>query len=128
MLTIRVYFLAIVTWMGAFLFGYDMAFIGTSIELHSFKINFGLEHTSKSIEDTFAANIVSLLQADCFFGSLMSALVSDFFGRRFTLTLAGLAFCTESVMQVASSGREAVMLVGRFFCGHVSCPSAWSES
>ncbi|KAE8385361.1 hypothetical protein BDV23DRAFT_188320 [Aspergillus alliaceus] len=120
-----------------------MAFIGTSIELHSFKMsagpketllhdiwrcltltsyrNFGLEHTSKSIEDTFAANIVSLLQADCFFGSLMSALVSDFFGRRFTLTLAGLAFCTGSVMQVASSGREAVMLVGRFFCGHSKC-------
>lgn len=33
----RVYLLAIVTSMGAFMFGYDLAFIGTSIDLHSFK-------------------------------------------------------------------------------------------
>lgn len=33
----RVYILAIVTSMGAFLFGYDLAFIGTSIELDPFK-------------------------------------------------------------------------------------------
>ena len=45
-LTIRVYFLAIVTSMGAFLFGYDMAFIGTSIELHSFKKSAGSKQTS----------------------------------------------------------------------------------
>lgn len=34
---VRVYILAIVTSMGAFLFGYDLAFIGTSIELGPFK-------------------------------------------------------------------------------------------
>lgn len=33
----RVYTLAIVTSMGAFLFGYDLAFIGTSIELAPFQ-------------------------------------------------------------------------------------------
>jgi hypothetical protein len=37
MIASRVYFLAIVTSMGAFFFGYDMAFIGTSIELQSFR-------------------------------------------------------------------------------------------
>jgi putative Mn2+ efflux pump MntP len=34
---LRVYLLAIVTSMGAFMFGYDLAFIGTSIDLTSFK-------------------------------------------------------------------------------------------
>ncbi|KAB8261836.1 general substrate transporter [Aspergillus pseudonomiae] len=116
-LTIRVYFLAIVTSMGAFLFGYDMAFIGTSIELHSFKKDFGLEHASKSAEDAFAANIVSLLQAGCFFGSLISAPLSDRFGRKLALALAGLTFCVGTAMQVASLRREAVMFVGRFVCG-----------
>lgn len=43
MTSIRVYLLAIVTSMGAFLFGYDMAFIGTSIELNSFKKYTGLK-------------------------------------------------------------------------------------
>lgn len=33
----RVYFLAITTSMGAFLFGYDLAFIGTTIELEPFQ-------------------------------------------------------------------------------------------
>ena len=33
----RVYLLALVTSMGAFLFGYDLAFIGTSIELTPFQ-------------------------------------------------------------------------------------------
>ena len=33
----RVYILAIVTSMGALLFGYDLAFIGTSIELKPFE-------------------------------------------------------------------------------------------
>ncbi|GAB1206358.1 hypothetical protein APSETT445_005043 [Aspergillus pseudonomiae] len=106
--------------MGAFLFGYDMAFIGTSIELHSFKQEFGLEHASKSVEDAFAANIVSLLQAGCFFGSLISAPLSDRFGRKLALALAGLIFCVGTAMQVASLGREAVMFVGRFVCGLVS--------
>lgn len=33
----RVYLLALATSMGAFLFGYDLAFIGTSIELSPFQ-------------------------------------------------------------------------------------------
>ncbi|KAE8366654.1 general substrate transporter [Aspergillus caelatus] len=117
MITLRVYFLAIVTSMGAFLFGYDMAFIGTSIELHSFKKDFGLEHASRSVEDVFAANIVSLLQAGCFFGSLVSAPLSDRFGRKLSLGLAGLIFCVGSTMQVVSLGREDVMFAGRFVSG-----------
>ncbi|KAB8269767.1 general substrate transporter [Aspergillus minisclerotigenes] len=117
MTSIRVYLLAIVTSMGAFLFGYDMAFIGTSIELNSFKKDFGLEHASKAVEDAFSANIVSLLQAGCFFGSLISAPLSDRFGRKLALGLAGLIFCVGSTMQVATLGREAVMFVGRFVGG-----------
>ncbi|KAE8419692.1 general substrate transporter [Aspergillus pseudocaelatus] len=96
MITLRVYFLAIVTSMGA---------------------DFGLEHASRSVEDVFAANIVSLLQAGCFFGSLISAPLSDRFGRKLSLGLAGLIFCVGSTMQVVSLGREDVMFAGRFVSG-----------
>ncbi|KAE8139772.1 hypothetical protein BDV38DRAFT_280690 [Aspergillus pseudotamarii] len=92
MITVRVYLLAIVSSMGAFLFGYDMALIGTSIELHSFKKDFGLEHASKSVEDAFAANIVSLLQAGCF-GALISAPLSDRFGRSLAGTPRNSSLC-----------------------------------
>jgi len=48
----RVYILSIVTSMGAFLFGYDLAFIGTSIELAPFQrcvdntLSHGLQRTN----------------------------------------------------------------------------------
>ncbi|KAJ5115380.1 hypothetical protein NUU61_001139 [Penicillium alfredii] len=113
----RVYLLAIVTSMGAFLFGYDLAFIGTSIELAPFQRDFGLIDASESVKDAFSANIVSLLQAGCFFGSLAAAPVGDKLGRRLALGLGALAFMTGSIMQVASSGIQAVMFVGRVIGG-----------
>ncbi|THC94190.1 hypothetical protein EYZ11_006331 [Aspergillus tanneri] len=113
----RVYFLVIVTSMGAFLFGYDLAFIGASIELPSFEKSFGLQDASTSTSDAFAANIVSLLQAGCFFGSLVAAPLSDMFGRRLALGMAGAIFCIGSTMQVVSSGIEAIMFVGRALGG-----------
>jgi MFS family permease len=84
--------------------------------------DFKLEHASNSVEDAFAANIVSLLQAGCFFGSLISAPLSDHYGRKLALALAGLAFCVGSAIQVASSGREAVIFVGRVVGGLVCYP------
>ncbi|GMF73110.1 unnamed protein product [Aspergillus oryzae] len=113
MTSIRVYLLAIVTSMGAFLFGHRSMGAG----ILTIYRDFGLEHASKAVEDAFSANIVSLLQAGCFFGSLISAPLSDRFGRKLALGLAGLIFCVGSTLQVATLGREAVMFVGRFVGG-----------
>ncbi|KAJ5485425.1 hypothetical protein N7539_005413 [Penicillium diatomitis] len=113
----RVYILAIVTSMGAFMFGYDLAFIGTSIELKPFKRDFGLLGASQSAQNAFAANVVSLLQAGCFFGSLAAAPVGDKFGRRIALATGAVCFIAGSVMQVASSGSQTVMFVGRLVGG-----------
>ncbi|KAJ5677230.1 sugar transporter, partial [Penicillium maclennaniae] len=114
---VRVYILAIVTSMGAFLFGYDLAFIGTSIELAPFKRDFGLEGASEAVRNSFSANIVSLLQAGCFFGSLAAAPVSDKLGRRLGLALGAIAFIAGSIMQTASAGNKPVMFVGRVIGG-----------
>jgi len=59
----NVYLTAVVASMGAFIFGYDLAFIGTTITLKPFEEDFGLLHASQSTSDAFSANIVSLLQA-----------------------------------------------------------------
>ncbi|KAJ5110147.1 hypothetical protein N7532_002792 [Penicillium argentinense] len=113
----RVYLLAIVTSMGAFLFGYDLAFIGTSLELSSFQRDFKLDDASESTKDAFSANIVSLLQAGCFFGSLAAAPIGDRLGRRIALGLGAVAFLAGSIMQTASAGFKAVMFVGRVIGG-----------
>lgn len=117
---IRVYVTALVASMGAFIFGYDLAFIGTTITLEPFKRDFGLVGASQSESDEFSANIVSLLQAGCFFGSLAVAPLGERFGRKPSLVIAGIAFCIGSLMQTVSHGLVAPMFVGRAIGGLVS--------
>ncbi|KAH8745746.1 general substrate transporter [Hyaloscypha finlandica] len=113
----RVYILAIVSSMGAFMFGYDLAFIGTAITLKPFIRDFGLKGASAERSDAFAANIVSLLQAGCFFGSLIAAPLGDKLGRRITLMITGVVFCLGSLMQTVSFGSTTAMFVGRAIGG-----------
>ena len=82
--------------------------------------DFDILHLSKGQLDSFSANIVSTLQAGCFFGSLFASPLSDRFGRRITLALAGLTFCIGSAMQTASNGNRNVMYAGRAIGGIVS--------
>ncbi|KAK5999890.1 hypothetical protein QM012_004978 [Aureobasidium pullulans] len=112
-----VYAVALVASMGAFIFGYDLAFIGTTITLKPFLKDFGLTHASASAKDAFSANIVSLLQAGCFFGSLAVAPLGDRFGRKPALIVAGVVFCAGSLMQTVSFGHIAAMYVGRAIGG-----------
>lgn len=116
----NVYLTAMIASLGAFLFGYDLAFIGTTITLKPFKEDFGLAHASQAASDAFSANIVSLLQAGCFFGSLAVAPIGDRWGRRIALIIAGLLFNIGSLMQTVSFGKVAPMFVGRAIGGLVS--------
>ncbi|RAL64168.1 hypothetical protein DID88_002061 [Monilinia fructigena] len=85
----RVYFLTAVAYMGSLLFGYDTGVMGSVLALQSFRGDFGLplETTgfggSKNAQ--VASNVVSLLTAGCFFGSIAAAFCSDRFGRRYSL-------------------------------------------
>ncbi|KAH3943884.1 hypothetical protein HBI56_045600 [Parastagonospora nodorum] len=113
----NVYLTAMVASMGAFIFGYDLAFIGTTITLKPFTKDFGLMHATQSQKDAFSANIVSLLQAGCFFGSLAVAPLGDKFGRKPALMVAGVLFCIGSLMQTVSFGHVWAMFLGRAIGG-----------
>lgn len=115
----RIYMLAIIASMGAIMFGYDLAFIGTAITLAPFKRDFGLDDMTESQTDAFAANIVSLLQAGCFFGSLAAAPISDRYGRKIVLAVTGLVFCVGSAMQAGSGGSKGLIFAGRVIGGLV---------
>jgi len=56
--------------------------------------------------------IVAILSAGCIFGSLVSAPVGDFFGRRKSLIIAIGAFCFGVLFQVLSANIP-MLLVGR---------------
>jgi hypothetical protein len=142
----RVYLLAIVASFGAIIFGYDLAFIGTTLSLDSFKRYTSLParcslsyveadkicvnrdfHLSEDT-DAFSANIVSLLQAGCFFGSLAAGQVGDKLGRKWALILSGAIFCIGSLMQTVSRGNVPVMFTGRAIGGLVSHSSCSREN
>jgi MFS family permease len=121
----NLYLTAVVASMGAFIFGYDLAFIGTTITLEPFIEDFGLTKASQSGKDAFSANIVSLLQAGCFFGSLAVAPFSDRLGRKPALIIAGMLFCIGSLMQTVSFGHVWAMFLGRAIGGLVSDPHSF---
>jgi MFS family permease len=67
------------------------------------------------------ANIVSTLQAGCFFGALSSSFVADKLGRRPALMVAAFIAFIGSLMQAAANGHLAVMYIGRYVI------SLWSK-
>lgn len=60
-----------------------------------FESQFGL--TTKSKITNLSANVVSVLQAGAFFGSLISAPVSSKIGRRWALEAFTIIFCVGAV-------------------------------
>jgi MFS family permease len=82
--------------------------------------DFGLKGASVHTTDAFAANIVSLLQAGCFFGALIAAPLGDKLGRRITLMITGAIFSAGSLCQVLASGSTPAMFAGRAIGGLVS--------
>jgi MFS family permease len=72
-----------------------------------------LENTSKVAQANLSANIVSTLQAGCFFGALGASWVADKFGRKRALIGAAVVAILGIVMQTAASGHLEAMYIGR---------------
>lgn len=81
--------------------------------------DFNLLNVKQSELDAFSANIVSLLQAGCFFGSLAAGPFADKFGRKYSVIAAGLLFFTGSSMQTWAYGSIPLMFTGRAIGGLV---------
>lgn len=75
---------------------------------------------SQSQRDAFTANVVSLLQAGCFFGALGTGPFADRFGRRVGLFAASAFFIVGSAMQTGAGGHKALLYAGRAIGGVVS--------
>lgn len=85
----------------------------------SFKNSFDL-NGNPSAYANLSGNIVSVLQAGCFFGAAASFWVSDWFGRKTALIVADIIFLIGSVLQTCSGiGTQslALLYVGRVIGG-----------
>jgi MFS family permease len=82
--------------------------------------DFGLVDADEGTKNAFSANVVSLLQAGCFFGALAAGPGADKFGRRIVLIASGAIFIVGSAMQTWSAGSKGLLFAGRAVGGLVS--------
>lgn len=99
------YILTVITAFGGMLFGWDTGLIGGVLTMEPFRESFNLKDTTAAEKKAFSnlsGNIVSVLQAGCFFGAMSSFYLSDQFGRRSALIIGDIIFLVGSVMQTCA--------------------------
>jgi len=113
----RIYISAILIAWGALTFGYDSAFLGTTIARQSFKDAFGItKMTAKQVADT-SSNITSTFQAAAFFGSLFSWLIMENFGRKPTLQISAFIFNIGAIIMTVATHQLSMIYAGRALTG-----------
>lgn len=116
----RAYFLTAVASFGGMLFGWDTGLIGGVLTMDSFNNSFGLDRDSPE-HASIEGNIVSVLQAGCFFGAMSSFYLGDKLGRKMALMLADVIFIIGSIVQTTcamGAGNDMAQLyVGRVIGG-----------
>ncbi|KAJ5558209.1 hypothetical protein N7461_002181 [Penicillium sp. DV-2018c] len=117
----RVYILTSVAYLGSLLFGYDTGVMGSVLALSSFKRDFGLPVESSGFSDEknaqISSNVVSLLTAGCFFGSIGAAYMNDKLGRRYSLMILTVVFMVGAALQIAAHHEIGMIYGGRVIAG-----------
>lgn len=132
----RAYMMALIGFMGIFLFGYDTGLGGGVLALKTFQREFGLAKADGTPVDnlrTLQGNVVSILQGGAFFGALFAAPAEDRMGRKKSLIMGCIIFIIGGVVQTACFSSLDQFYVGRFVAGFgvgamsCVCPTYASE-
>ncbi|KAI1259327.1 general substrate transporter [Xylariaceae sp. FL1019] len=110
----RLYSEAIIIALGSFLFGYDSAFVGTTIARKSFTDDFHI--TSASI-NSVSSNITSAFQAAAFFGSIFCYLTTEKIGRKWALQVNVLIFIVGAILMTVAPHQLSYIYAGRALTG-----------
>lgn len=101
--------------------GYDTGVMGSVLAMDSFKKDFGLPTSSSGFADSanaqVSSNVVSLLTAGCFFGSIFAAFLNDRIGRRYSLMIFATVFLIGAAIQVGSHHAIGQIYGGRVIAG-----------
>lgn len=82
--------------------------------MESFVTKYGL---TKDAAADLSSNIVSTLQAGCFFGSLFAYWAADRYGRKPALLVSAAITTLGVVIQTSSNGHTSALYVGRLVSG-----------
>jgi sugar porter (SP) family MFS transporter len=116
----RVYILGICASFGGLLFGWDTGLIGGVLNMPAFKKDFGLENNDAKLA-ALKGNIVSVLQAGCFFGAAASFYLPHRFGRKQAMLISATVFLIGSVIQTVCrlNGQSANAALNQLYVGRV---------
>jgi MFS family permease len=115
----RVYACAAVASFASCMIGYDSAFIGTTLNLPSFKTEFSFDKLTPEHLALVKANIVSVYQAGAFFGSFFAYASNHFWGRKHSLYGFALIFCLGAGLMLGANHARGLALIyaGRVLAG-----------
>lgn len=110
----RLYLEAAVISFGSLLFGYDSAFIGTTIARDSFKRDFNI---TDDVANSISSNITSAFQAGAFFGAIFCFLITERVGRKWALEVSSVIFVVGAVLMTAATSQLSYIYAGRVLTG-----------
>lgn len=117
----RLYLESSIIAVGAFLFGYDSAFIGTTIARASFKADFGVTGPEAN---NISSNITSAFQAGALGGALASFMITEYFGRKWALNSSCVIFLVGAILMTVATHQLDYIYIGRaltgFGCGIIT--------
>lgn len=83
-------------------FGYDSAFIGTTIARDSFKRDFNITGDEAN---SISSNITSAFQAGAFFGAIFCFLITERVGRKWALEVSSVIFVVGAILMTAATSQ-----------------------
>ncbi|KAL8290906.1 hypothetical protein RB597_008936 [Gaeumannomyces tritici] len=107
--------------VGSFLFGYDSAFVGTTIARASFKTDFGVTSANSN---NISSNITSAFQAGALGGALASFMITEYAGRKWALNTSCAIFLIGAILMTVATNQLDYIYAGRaltgFGCGIIT--------
>ncbi|KAI1026009.1 hypothetical protein LB505_004540 [Fusarium chuoi] len=113
----RLYTEAAVIATGSLLFGYDSAFIGTTIARDSFKRDFNIKPEDSA---DISSNITATFQAGAFFGAIICFLITEKIGRKWALQANVVVFLIGAILMTAATHQLSYIYAGRALTG-IAC-------
>ncbi|KAK2778765.1 hypothetical protein FQN52_002680 [Onygenales sp. PD_12] len=113
----KVYTASLVISMGVLAYGYDSAFIGTTITQKSFKRDFGLDQMSASEQDAVSSNLTSIYSAGGFFGALFMFFSLELLGRKMTVIISDAIFIVGAILCTVPKNQLGLVYAGRLLTG-----------
>ncbi|CAH6719220.1 high glucose sensor Rgt2p [[Candida] jaroonii] len=102
--------------VGGFLYGYDTGLINDILEMKYITTHFPKDHVEGfSVHER--AIITAILSLGTFCGAITAPLISDNYGRKFSIIVSsGILFTIGNILQVSSNG-NVLLCVGRYVSG-----------